>query len=180
MTDVRPGSPAAKAGLQSGDVVLEFDGMAISRPGDLQGRVERASLNEAHKVVVIREGKTMTVDVRVEAMPTNVSVEEPAKTETPAQTGFNGLGLQLTDLTSDVAKQLGMENVTGLVITGVRAGSPADNAGLEDGMVISKVGQTGVKSLADFSAAMNDVSLKDGVLLLVRVGEASRFVVIRN
>ena len=180
VTDVRPGSPAAKAGLQSGDVVLEFDGMAISRPGDLQGRVERASLNEAHKVVVIREGKTMTVDVRVEAMPTNVSVEEPAKTETPAQTGFNGLGLQLTDLTSDVAKQLGMENVTGLVITGVRAGSPADNAGLEDGMVISKVGQTGVKSLADFSAAMNDVSLKDGVLLLVRVGEASRFVVIRN
>ncbi|MEJ7590365.1 MAG: Do family serine endopeptidase [Planctomycetaceae bacterium] len=181
VTDVRPGSPAARAGLKSGDVVLEFDGMAISRPGDLQGRVERASLNEAHKVVVNRDGKTVTVDVRVEAMPTNLlSVEEPVRTETPAVTEFNDTGLQLSDLTSDVAKQLGMENVTGLVITGVRGGSPADTAGLKDGMVISKVGQTAVKSLADFSAAMKDVSLKDGVLLLVRVGEASRFVVIKD
>ena len=180
VTDVRPGSPAAKAGLQSGDVVLEFDGMAISRPGDLQGRVERASLNEAHKVVVIRDGKTMTVDVRVEAMPSSLVVEEPVRTETPAVTEFNDLGLQLSDLTSDVANQLGMKNVTGLVITGVRAGSPADIAGLKDGMVISKVGLASVKSLADFSAAMKDVSLKDGVLVLVRVGEASRFVVIKE
>ncbi len=180
VTDVRPGSPAAKAGLQTGDVVLEFDGMAISRPGDLQGRVERASLNEPHKVVVMRDGKTMTIEVRVEAMPTNLSVEEPVKTEAPALPEFNGLGLELSELTPDVARQLGMENVTGLVITGVQAGSPADTAGLKDGMVISKVGQTAVKSLADFSAAMKDVSLKDGVLFLVRVGEASRFVVIRD
>lgn len=180
VTEVRPGSPAAEAGLQSGDVVLEFDGMAISRPRDLQGRVERASLTAAHKVVVIRDGKTMTVDVRVEAMPTNLSFEEPVRTAAPAPPEFNGLGLQLTNLTDDVAKQLGMENVTGLVITGVRSGSPADNAGLQEGMVISKVGQKTVKSLADFAAAIEDISLKDGVLLLVRVGEASRFVVVKS
>ena len=68
VTDVRVGSPAATAGLKSGDVVLEFDGNAISKPGDLQGRVERASLSDGHKVVVIRDGKTMTINVRVEAM----------------------------------------------------------------------------------------------------------------
>ncbi len=180
VTDVRAGSPAAKAGLQSGDVVLEFDGAAISKPGDLQARVERASLNDAHKVVVIRDGKTMTFDVRVEVMPTNLSVEEPVKTETPAQSEFNNLGLQLSDLTPDVAKQLGMENTTGLVITGVKAGSPADTAGLKDGMVIRKVGHTAVKSLADFSTAMKDVSPEDGVLLLVQAGEASRFVVVKD
>ena len=132
-----------------------FAGMAITRPGDLQGRVERASLNEAHRMIVIRDGKKMTVDVRVEAMPTNLlSVEEPVRTETPALTEFSDPGLQLSELTTDVAKQLGMENVTGLVITGVRVGSSADTAGLKDGMVISKVGQTAVNSLADFSAAM--------------------------
>ena len=180
VTDVRPGSPAAIAGLQSGDVVVEFDGMAIRRPSELQGRVERAAVNEAHKVVLIRDGKTVTVEVRVEVMPTNVSVPEPVKTETAAPSEFNGLGLQLSELNADVAKQLGMENVTGLVITGVRAGGPADSAGLTDGIVISKVGHTAVKSLADFSAAMKSVSLKDGVLLLVRVGEASRFVVIKE
>ena len=154
--------------------------MAIRRPSELQGRVERAAVNEAHKVVLIRDGKTVTVEVRVEVMPTNVSVPEPVKTETAAPSEFNGLGLQLSELNADVAKQLGMENVTGLVITGVRAGGPADSAGLTDGIVISKVGHTAVKSLADFSAAMKSVSLKDGVLLLVRVGEASRFVVIKE
>ena len=85
-------------------------------------------------------------------MPKNLlSMEEPVRTETPALTEFNDPGLQLSELTTDVAKQLGMENVTGLVITGVRVGSSADTAGLKDGMVISKVGQTAVNSLADFA-----------------------------
>jgi len=183
VTDVRPGSPAAKAGLQSGDVVLEFDGAGISKPSDLQGRVERASLTDAHKIVVIRDGKTTTLNVNVEVMPANLSGADPAESvepTTPAPSEFNGLGLQLSDLVPDVAKQLGMEGAAGVVITGVESGSPADHAGLKDGMVIRKVGQTMVNSMDDFRSAMNDVSLKDGVLMLVRVGDASRFIVVKG
>ena len=120
VTDIRAGSPAAKAGLLSGDVVLEFDGTAISKPADLQARVERASLKDTHQLMIIRDGKTMSLAVRVEALPTTAFAVEPARVDTPTQSDFNGIGLQLTDLTSDVANQLGMEGVSGVVITGVK------------------------------------------------------------
>ena len=180
VTDVRAGSPAANAGLLSGDVILEFDGTSITKPADLQGRVERASLSDVHKVVVLRDGKKMSIDVQVEAMPTTVSAVEPAKAEKSTPSEFNGLGLQLSDLTPDVASQLGMSDVNGVVITGVKSGSPAANAGLEDGMVIRKVGKTSVKSVAEFGDAVKEFKPEDGVLMLVQAGETSRFVVVKG
>ena len=180
VTDVRVGSPAANAGLLSGDVILEFDGMSITKPADLQGRVERASLNDAHKVVVLRDGRKMSIDVRVEAMPTTVFAVEPTKAEKSTPSEFNGLGLQLSDLTPDVASQLGMSDVNGVVITGVKSGSPAANVGLEDGMVIRKVGKMSVKSVAEFGDALKQFKPEDGVLMLVQAGETSRFVVVKG
>jgi len=181
VTDVREGSPAAKSGLQSGDVIVEFDGVNIGSPRDLQGRVERASLTDAHKLVVIRDGNTMTLDVNVQAMPANLTVAgESGGSAAKSLSEFEGIGLQLSDLTADVAKQLGMDGVSGVVITGVKPGSAAEKAGLEDGMVISKVGQTEVKNLDDFGTAMKSASVKDGVLMLVRAGESSRFVVVKS
>ncbi len=180
VTEVRSGSPAAKAGLQSGDVVLEFDGTAISKPGDLQGRVERASLSDVHKVMIIRDGKTMTINVRVEAMLSDVSADESKKTESPVDSDFNDLGLQISELTADVANQLGVDESSGVVITKVKSRSPSELAGLEAGMVIKKVGQKAILSVNDFQTAMKDVALKQGVLLLVQVGEATRFVVVKG
>jgi len=165
--------------LQSGDVVLEFDGTSISKPGDLQGRVERASLNDVHKVEIIRDGKTMSINVRVEAMPSSVSADEPKKVEKPVESDFNSLGLQLSELTADVAKQLGVDELTGVIITNVKSRSPSDNAGLEAGMVIKKVGQKVILSVKDFQTAMKDASPKEGVLLLIQVGEVTRFVVVK-
>ena len=181
VTDVRDGSPAATSGLQSGDVIVEFDGVNIGSPRDLQGRVERASLKDTHKLVVIRDAKTMTLDVNVQAMPANLMVAgESGGSAEKSQTEFEDIGLQLSDLTADVAKQLGMDGVSGVVITGVKPGSAADKAGLEDGMVISKVGHTMVNSLDDFRTATKSASVKDGVLMLVRAGDASRFVVVKS
>jgi serine protease Do len=180
VTDVRPGSPAAKAGLQSGDVILEFDGVPISQPRDLQGRVERASLTDSHKVVIMRDGTPMTLSVSVELLPSTVSLAEPVKPSARDQAEYSSSGLQLAELTPEIASQLRMEGATGVVITGVKPGSPAANAGLEEGMVIRRVGQTTVNSVEDFQSAMKNASLKDGVLMLVRVGQGSRFIVVKG
>ena len=179
VTDVRIGSPAANSGLQSGDVIVEFDGIAIRQPRDLQGRVERASLTDAHEVVVIRDGKRTKLSVNVQAMPDNLASIGKSQ-ESNSDPSSSALGLQLSELTADVASQLGIEGTNGLVVTGVKSGSPADKAGLSDGMVILKVGQVSVKSLADFKAAIDAASDSDGILMLVKSGESARFVVVRK
>ncbi len=113
-------------------------------------------------------------------MPRSLAVPEPQTVDEPASSDYDGLGLQLSELNPDVAEQFGIENSTGLLVVGVKPGSHASNAGLEDGMVIRKVGNKSVKSIEDFKAATQDVDLKDGMLLLVRNGQVSRFVVIKG
>ena len=73
-----------------------------------------------------------------------------------------------------------MSDVNGVVITGIKPGSPAANAGLEDGMVIRKVGKTSVKSVTEFGDAVKEFKPEDGVLMLVQAGESSRFVVVQG
>ena len=84
------------------------------------------------------------------------------------------------ELTPDVAEKLGVKSGEGVVITDVHHGSRAEMAGLAAGMVIAEVGHQPVKSVADFRAAMEKQSLEKGILLLIRSGEGTRFLVIRG
>ncbi len=92
---------------------------------------------------------------------------------------FEKLGLQVEDLTPQVAEQLGVKAEHGVAITEVRSGSPAALAGLTTGMVITEVNRQPVKTVDDFRKALDAKPLDKGVLLLVRSAEGSRFVVIR-
>jgi serine protease Do len=82
-------------------------------------------------------------------------------------------------LTPEVAERLSIEAEYGIVITNVRSGSPADLAGLTTGMVISEVDRHPVKTVEDFRKMLDSRPLDKGVLLLIRTGEGSRFVVIQ-
>ena len=84
----------------------------------------------------------------------------------------------MADLTAPVAEKLGIKAEHGVVITDVRAGSPADLAGLASGMVITEANRQPLRTVEDFSKALGAKSLDKGVLLLVRSAEGSRFVVI--
>ena len=102
---------------------------------------------------------------------------------TPGKHGTVGdkkLGVEVANLTAEVAEKLGVKAGEGVVITEVRNGSPAQQAGLATGMVIVQVGQKPVKSVEEFRAAMEKQSLAKGVMLLVRSGQGTRFVVIRS
>lgn len=180
VTDVREGTPAAKAGLKTGDVIVEFDGRSIKQPRDLQGIVERADLNESHDLVVIREGEEITLRVNVAEMPGKVAASsEPAIPSDDANARFGDLGVAVTDLTSDVAQQLNVAGIAGVVITEVKPDSPAAQAGLQESMVIQRVGNVKVSNVEDFRAAMKDAAVEDGVLMLVNAGGNSRFVVVK-
>jgi serine protease Do len=181
VTEVRPETPAAKAGLKPGDIILHFAGKAVSNPRELQGLVERAKIGSTLPLAILRDGKQMTLDVTCREMPGDLAlagnaVHEPGNAE-PSH--FDKLGIQVEDLTPRIAEQLGVKAEHGVAITDVQPDSPAAMAGLSTGMVISEANRQPVKTVGDLRKALENRSLDKGVLLLVRSTEGSRFVVIR-
>ncbi len=181
VTQVQPDSPAAKAGVRVGDVILDFAGRAVSSPRQLQRMVEMCKAKSTQQLAVLRNGKRLALDVVCAERPTNLSVamsghQGSGKAESSR---FQKLGIQAEDLTPQVAEQLGMKADRGVVITDVRSGSPADLAGLTTGMVVAQVDRQPVNSVEDFRKILDSRPLNKGVLLLVRTSEGSRFVVIQ-
>ena len=171
VTQLQPQSPAAKAGLQSSAIILDFAGKAVSNPRELQNMVEMCKADSTEQLTILRDGNRMTLDV--------VCAER--STSKAESSRFEKLGRSETeDLTPQMAEQLGIEAEHGVVITNVRSGSPADLAGLTTGMVISEVDRQPVKTVEDFRKMLGSRPLDKGVLLLVRTGEGSRFVVIQT
>jgi serine protease Do len=182
VTDVFPNTPAAKAGLQSGDVIVEYAGVAISSPSELQLIVERSELGRPHTLVIVRDGKRMNLQFTPEALPSEFGAAAGSNGNSPSKpesTEVDKLGMEVSSLDATVAEQLGMQGIEGVVITNVQSGSPADRAGLASGMVITQVNRHAVKSLDEFTAAVKKAESSDGLLLLVRSQEGSRFVVVK-
>ncbi len=185
ISQVFPNTPAAKAGLKAGDVILEFDGKTIASPHELQGLVEMAKPGATAPLTIIRDGTRMTLGVKSAEMPSDYGVagtssqgagDENEKAETSR---FEKLGVEVEDLTPALAEQLGVKEEHGVAITSVRSGSPAELAGLAAGMVITEANHQPVKTVADFRKALGNKSLDKGILLHVRSQEGSRFIVIR-
>ena len=184
VTDVQPDSPAAAAGLEAQDVIVEFNGTPIHNHRQLSAVVSRTAVGKAVPVKVIRNGKEVKLTVTVKQQPPNYGViagQQSEQEDFPRDNHqFNQLGLEVAPLTGDVARQLGMNDATGVVITGVEPGSLAANAGLEPSMAIVQVGRKPVSSVEEFEAAIERASLEKGVLLLVRSAQGSRFVVLKS
>jgi len=183
--DVRRDSPAAKARFEPGDVITEYAGKAIHSPRDLQHLVERTPIDGKETVKVLRDGKPVELTVVVKPLPTE-GAEQVGSSE-PEHRGGNHsgfksdeLGVEVSELTKDNAEQLGFKDHQGVVITEVAPDSAAARAGLSEGMLIMKVNTHAVKSLDDFKAAVKEVSLDKGVLLLVRTDSGNRFLVLKR
>jgi serine protease Do len=181
VTEVQPRTPAAKAGLKAGDIIVDFAGKAVSDPRELQGAVEMAKAGSTRPLTILRDGKRLTLQVTCGEMPANAGM---ARAGSPGQSNaetshFEKLGIQVENLTPQVAEQLGIKAEHGVVITDVRSGSPAELAGLTNGMVITEAERQPVKTVDDFRKALGNKPLEKGVLLLIRTAEGTRFVVLR-
>jgi serine protease Do len=181
VTDVQKDSPAAKAGLQTGDIILDYAGKPVARPQELQSIVERTPIGEKETLTVLRDGQQKAIDVRPAALPGD-EPQRRAGRSTPQRSSpssFEQLGIDVETLTPEVAKQLGVEAERGVAITDVQAGSVAARAGLTAGAVITQANRKPVASIDDFRKAVEEQALDKGLLLLVRTGEGSRFVVLQ-
>ena len=183
VTEVQPKSPAAEAGLQSQDVIVDLNGRTVASPQQLHALVGRSPLDAPVPLTVMRDGKKVTLQVKLREQPKGYGERVAADSTDEAQPegeSFQDFGLEVAPLNAEVAEKLGLKETTGVVIVSVEDGSPAAEAGLKTSEVITQVGRKPVKNVRDFRAAAKDSSLDKGVLVLVRSPEGSRYVVLKK
>ena len=164
VTQVENGSPASKAGLKVGDVIVDLNGKAVSDAGELQVQVSQQQPGSKLDLKVMRDGKPVNTSVTLEAMNKSDRGMERAD----AANGKPRWGIGLADLTPEVRQQLNAnDSVQGAVVGQVTPGSPADNAGLQQGDIITEVNRTPVHSAADVKNALSNVKPGDDAMVLV-------------
>jgi serine protease Do len=176
VVNVSPGSGAAKAGIQAGDIILSYNGQLLQQAADLPPLVGMTKPGSKVPVEILRNGKKQTLDVTIsEASRDQSAVSNQGAMPPSSKSGSAALGLTVQSLDNDTRKQLGLKQGQGVVIGDI-TGPVAAQAGLQAGDVILMVNQQRVGSVAEFQAAIRGVKAGDTLLLLVRRGEQSSFI----
>jgi len=161
--DVTPNSPAERAGIKSGDVILDFNGKKVSDSRHLKLEAARTQPGETVPVKILRDGATKTVEVKVKEIPGNENLAKAESSDTKDTGTLNGVGV--ADLDKGARQQFELPaNVEGVVITEVQPDSPAAEAGLKAGDVIQDINRKPVRS-ADEAVRLTE-NPKDKVTLL--------------
>jgi serine protease Do len=181
VASVSEDSPAARAGLKEGDVIVAFDGKPVEGPRVLPTLVANTPVGRGVPIVIVRDGSRQTVTVTVGNLAD--SREARAAATAPAEKGVESrasekLGLALQELTPELAKQLGVQNEKGVVVTEVKPESPAAQAGLIAGDVIREVNRLPVQGLQDVERGLARRQATGQVLLRVEREGSQRYVVI--
>jgi serine protease Do len=176
VTNVMPGSPADQAGIQRGDVIVEYEGQDVMDPRTLQGQVVGTVVGNQITLVVMREGEKVTLRpvIREQNKPTKVARANPMKQDGP----FAGVAVQ--DLDSRMAQQLGIaEEVSGVVVMEVTPGSHAERAGLTQGDVISEINREPVSSERDFIQVVSHLEKQQDTLIFIHRGKGALYLTVK-
>ena len=180
ISSVNEDGPAAKGGIQAGDVIVEFDGKQIEKMRDLPRIVAETDIGANVKVELFRQGKRETV---------SVTLGELEKAELAGVVGnrhnqsddfsFGSLGFTVTDLNAALAEELGLDAATtGVVVREVVPGSPAADKGLSRGDILRRYGQRPITDAANLANDIEEAEEagRSGVLLLIEREGRERFI----
>jgi serine protease Do len=175
---VETGSPAARAGVEPGDIILKFGDRAIEKSSDLPRIVGNTKPGVQSVISVWRRGAARNLNVTVGTFEAQQVSQAPAPAPTPVPTAspaVQGMGLAVRELTAAEKREKSIDG--GVVIQS--AEGPAARAGLREGDVIVALGNTAVKNVGEFDAAAKAVNAERPINLLVRRGEWAQYALIR-
>ena len=178
VTDV-PEGPALEGGMESGDVILSFDGQDVADTRALVRMVGAAKVGKTVRVIVFRNGGTETLTITLGRRETAEGRTTVDDGEDRAPESAELLGMMLSVVTKDLIAELSLPvNSSGLVVRAVNPGSPAEEKGLVAGDVITEAGQQKLTEIADLEARIDEAreAGRKSLLLLVRRGGEPRFV----
>ena len=178
VSQLEEGSPAAKSGLQPGDVITRVDGHGVDGSKAVQRAVLSKALGQAVALEVWRGGKTLTLSAVTAENPSDKSEKRVAGNDAeggPAERGK--LGIQLQTLTPELAQRLNMPGARGAVVAGVRPDGPAAEAGLREDDIVVEVDRQKIGT-ADEAVKLLQAKREGGHLLRVKRGEGALYIVI--
>jgi serine protease Do len=172
VSDVLDGSPAKKAGLERGDVILEFDGKAVETPTHLRNIVAQTQVGKKTTVKFVRNKDQRTVDVTIAEQPKNMAQAGGDGGDEGGE-GIRPSGLlsdlDVRELNSEWARRFGLGGgEKGVVVARVRSGSAAEEAGVKEGDLILEVNRKPTPTLKAYEQAAAKASKSEAVLLLIK------------
>ena len=168
---IAPDSPALKAGIVEGDVIIRFNEKDIRDPSHLKNVVSSTKPGTKSRVTVVREGQEKIIRVTLEELKTDSQIFASGSSKS-----YNSVGFSVQDLSSSLAHKYGFnENEGGVVVTKVDPKSEAAEMGVREGDLIQRVGSENINSKKEFKKLVEE-SKEDGVvLLLIKREDISRF-----
>jgi len=171
VSDLAPDSPAEKAGIIRGDVIVEYDGQKVNDVSDLTNMAAVTPPGTEVSVKVIQDGKTKNMKVKLEKFP-----DQEAQVKDEVR---KSLGLTVRQLTPKIVKRFNIDHDDGVIIADVDQGSVAGDAGLKPGDIILEINKKPINTLANYSAVLEDVKPGDTALFLVKRGNNTIYAALR-
>jgi len=162
--DVVNNSPAEKSGIKRGDIITKVNDEEVDFPGELQDKIRSIEIGKKANIEVVRDGKEISFVVILDEMPT---VDEEGSELSKEKVFSVQTGLKVQTVTAEIAKELGLPQVKGLVITEVIPGSSADDMGLQTGDIILEANRVEASTVDEWEKVISKLEPGDTLLLLV-------------
>ena len=175
VSSVAEDSPAQRAGLKQGDVIVAYQGKPVEDPAALQREVTHTPVNTKATLKIIRDGREQEVTVTIGEQAGTVKV---ASADFSTENALAGLEVQSLDL--QAARELGLHGkVQGVVVVNVEPDSLADRAGLAQGDVIKEINRQPIKSVRDYEKIVSNLKKDESVLLLINRRGTALFITVK-
>ncbi len=175
IAEVAKDSPAEKGGLQRGDAIIGFDGKKVKEMSALPPMVAQTPVTKEVERVVIRKGRERRLMVVIAELKEEAAVAAPLSPKIEEAFGFS-----VQELTPELAEALSLKSEKGVVVSGIRRGSPADEAGLQRGDLVQEIENEPVESMDDYSRIMEKSASKKQMLMVVRHRGHTRYAVLKR
>ncbi|MFA5857568.1 MAG: Do family serine endopeptidase [Elusimicrobiota bacterium] len=171
INNVMPNTPAEKAGIQRGDVILKYNGKTVKTARELQQEVATTNPKQKVPVELLRDGKKVNTTIELMEMPSEEELAGQQSDENTGDTGkitgekFVWKGLTVINTSKKIAEQYGLPaDMPGVIVIDVEQGSAVDDVGLDEGDLILSVNRMKARNINEFESAVKKVNLTDGVV----------------
>jgi len=168
-------SPAGNAGLRSGDVIVEFDGKRVTSPKQLTEMVADTPVGKATELKYVRDGRAETATIKLGERPPRDDEEVQPERGSPEEEGVK-LGISISNLTAEMAREMKLRVPTGVVVQNVQPDGPAAEAGIQAGDVIHRINRTPVTNRQDYIRAMSSLRGDKEITLQISRGGQMTFI----